>query len=106
MVRQHVGLAGEFAAWVDADSRFELAAPLSLNLVCFRHVGGDPLNQAIMDRINASGRLYLTHTRLDGQLTLRMAIGQVHTERVHVQRAWYEILDATDALQSKTAQRS
>jgi aromatic-L-amino-acid decarboxylase len=87
-VRQHVALAQEFAAWVVADPDFELAAPTPLNLVCFRHKGGDEFNERLMNRLNQSGRLYLTHTKLNGRFTLRMSIGQTHTERRHVRAAW------------------
>jgi aromatic-L-amino-acid decarboxylase len=87
-VRRHVEIAQEFASWVEADERFELAVKPPLNLVCFRHRGGDAVNQRIMDELNASGKLYLSHTKLDGKLTLRMSIGQTHTERRHVERAW------------------
>jgi len=91
-VRRHVELAQQFASWVRDDSQnngqFELAAPAPLNLVCFRHRGGDALNQSIMDRLNRSGDLYLTHTRLDEKFTLRLCIGQTTTELPHVERAW------------------
>ena len=87
-VRRHVALAQEFAGWVREDRRFELAVEPPLNLVCFRHRGGDVANQALLDELNGSGALYLTHTRLDGKLTLRMSIGQTHTERRHVEAAW------------------
>jgi aromatic-L-amino-acid decarboxylase len=90
-VWQHVALAQEFAACVEADERFELAAPAPLNLVCFRHRGGDGINQELMDRLNQSGALYLTHTRLDDRLTLRFCVGQTHTERRHVENAWEQI---------------
>lgn len=90
-VRQHVALAQQFAAWVQADPDFELAAPVPLNLVCFRHQGGDDVNQQLLDRLNQSGQLYLTHTRLHGKLTLRMSIGQTHTEERHVANAWAAI---------------
>jgi aromatic-L-amino-acid decarboxylase len=93
-VREHVRLAQEFAQWVRGDPDFELAAPVPLNLVCFRHTGGDDVNQRIMDRVNASGRLFLTHTRLDGRLVLRMSIGAARTERRHVERAWAAIREA------------
>jgi aromatic-L-amino-acid decarboxylase len=93
-VREHVRLARELAGWVRADERFELAAPAPLNLVCFRHRGGDEINQRILDTVNGSGRLFLTHTRLDGRLVLRMSIGAARTERRHVERAWGEIQDA------------
>lgn len=90
-VREHVRLAQEFAGWVRASQTFEVAAPAPLNLVCFRHVGGDAVNQQIMDRLNTSGDLYLTHTRLDGRLTLRLVVGQTHTRAEHVRAAWERI---------------
>jgi aromatic-L-amino-acid/L-tryptophan decarboxylase len=90
-IRQHVALAQEFAGWVQASERWELAAPAPLNLVCFRHVGGDELNRTILERVNRSGRLYLTHTVLDGRYTLRLCVGQTNTEARHVEAAWWEI---------------
>jgi aromatic-L-amino-acid/L-tryptophan decarboxylase len=97
-VRRHVDLAQQFASWVRADASFELAAPAPLNLVCFRHRAGDEANQRIMDRLNASGDLYLTHTRLNDRLTLRMGIGQSQTELQHVERAWQRIRDERAAV--------
>ena len=73
---------------------FERSAPAPLGLVCFRHTAGDAVNQAIMDRLNASGDLYLTHTRLDDRFTLRMAIGATHTTERHVEAAWRAIQEA------------
>ncbi len=90
-VRRHVALAGELASWIEADPDFELAAPPRLNLVCFRHRGGDELNQRLLERLNASGDLYLSHTRLAGRLVLRLCVGQTSTERRHVQAAWARI---------------
>jgi aromatic-L-amino-acid decarboxylase len=87
-IRRHIKLAQNLARWIEASPDFELAAPAPLNLVCFRHVGGDEINQRLMDRLNQSGRLYLTHTRLDNRLTLRLCVGQTHTEARHVERAW------------------
>jgi aromatic-L-amino-acid decarboxylase len=87
-IRRHVRLAQKFAEWVQTSPRFELAAPAPLNLVCFRHVGGDPVNQQLLDRLNQSGKLYLSHTRLNDQLTLRICVGQTGTEAKHVERAW------------------
>jgi len=97
-VRRHVELAQEFAQWVSNDSRFELAAPVPLNLVCFRHKAGDPANQSIMERLNRSGNLYLTHTRLKDKLTLRICIGQTQTEKRHVEQAWKRIQEEANAL--------
>ncbi|MCU0875890.1 MAG: aminotransferase class V-fold PLP-dependent enzyme [Pirellulaceae bacterium] len=99
-VRQHVALAQQFAAWIAADPDFELAAPAPLNLVCFRHRGGDALNQQIMDRLNQSGQLYLSHTRLADKLTLRMSIGQTNTQLEHVERAWRLIRAAGSNVQN------
>jgi aromatic-L-amino-acid/L-tryptophan decarboxylase len=87
-IRKHIALAQEFAAWVEQSADFEIAAPVHLNLVCFRHKGGEAANQRLLDRLNQSGRAYLTHTRLDGKFTLRMSIGQTTTERQHVEGAW------------------
>jgi aromatic-L-amino-acid decarboxylase len=84
-------LAQQFADWVRDDSRFELAAPAQLNLICFRLRAGDQANQLLMDRLNGSGDLYLTHTKLDGKLTLRVCVGQTNTQARHVERAWERI---------------
>ena len=87
-IRRHVELAQEFAAWVREDDRFELAAPVPLNLVCFRHRDGDETSRRLLDMLNDSGKLYLTHTVLDEKIALRMSIGQTWTERRHVLAAW------------------
>ncbi len=94
-IRRHVELAQTFKAWVEADARFELAAPAPLNLVCFRHVGGDEINRTLMERLNASGDLYLSHTVLNGRYTLRLCVGQTHTEARHVEAAWRKIQQVT-----------
>ncbi len=90
-VRRHVEIAQQFAEWVKRDGRFEIAAPVPLNLVCFRHCGGDQNNQLLMDRLNQSGDLFLTHTRLNNRLTLRFCVGQTHTTLRHVENAWKRI---------------
>src|SRR6476660_2999572 len=97
-IRQHIELAQKFASWVRADERFELAAPAPLNLVCFRHRGGDQINQSLMDHLNRSGDLYLTHTRLDSRLTLRVCVGQTNTKAQHVKKAWERIREETEKL--------
>jgi aromatic-L-amino-acid decarboxylase len=99
-VRRHVELAQRFARWVKDDPRFELAAPVPLNLVCFRHAGGDGINERLLERLNAGGRLYLTHTRLDGRHTLRMCVGQTHTEERHVAAAWEQIRAAAAEIEA------
>ena len=90
-IREHVALAQEFAEWVRGDERFEIAAPAPLNLVCFRLKSGDAANQALLERLNRSGELYLTHTKLNDRFTLRICVGQTNTRREHVERAWKRI---------------
>ena len=99
-VRRHVELAQKFASWVEQNERFELAVQPPLNLVCFRHRGGDEFNQQLMDRLNQSGDLYLTHTSMQGRLTLRLCVGQTNTEFRHVEHAWQRIQDITKELES------
>ena len=95
-LRRHVALATEFGAWVDGDERFERLTPTRLNMVCFRHRGGDEITAGILEEVNASGRAFLTHTRLDGELALRMVVGQTNTERRHVRAAWDALCGAAE----------
>jgi aromatic-L-amino-acid decarboxylase len=87
-IREHVRLAQEFASWVEHDARFEVVVRPPLNLVCFRLKAGDDANQQLMDALNRSGELYLTHTRLNDRLTLRFCIAQTSTTERHVMKAW------------------
>lgn len=103
-IRRGVMLASEFARWVAADERFELAAPPQLSLVCFRlRCDGDAAderdarNLALMNTLNDSGRLMLTHTRVGGRVVLRLAIGGTLTRREHVEQAWQAITAAAGA---------
>lgn len=102
-VRRHVALAQEFAEWVAASEDFELAAPAPLNLVCFRHRGGNGINRQLMEGVNASGRLYLTHTMLAEQFTLRLCVGQTHTEARHVRGAWETIRETARRITEGTS---
>lgn len=97
-LREHVRLAQLFAGWVADDPAFELSAPHPLTLVCFRHRSDDATNRELMQRLNASGELYLTHTVLDDQLVLRMAVGGATTAERHVQHAWQRIRAAAAEL--------
>lgn len=97
-VRSHVALAQEFKHWVLEHPQFELAAPAPLNLVCFRHKAGDEASQAVMDTVNASGRMFLSHTKLDDRLVLRMCVGQAKTEARHVRAAWDLLREAAEAV--------
>jgi aromatic-L-amino-acid decarboxylase len=93
-IRQHIAWAHEFAGWVKADARFEILAPHPLNLVCFRLKSGDDASERLLKQLNASGKLFLSHTKLAGKYTLRFCVGQTHTERRHVEAAWKEISSA------------
>jgi aromatic-L-amino-acid decarboxylase len=93
-IREHVRLAQEFASWVREDDRFELAVSPPLNLVCFRLKSGDEANQRLMDSLNRSGEMYLTHTKLQGRFTLRLCVGQTDTIERHVRNAWKRIQEA------------
>ncbi|MHC4990996.1 MAG: pyridoxal-dependent decarboxylase [Planctomycetota bacterium] len=93
-VRLGVELAGRFADWVRQDDRFVLGAEPRLNLVCFRHVDGDGATRTLLEQLNASGDLYVTHTRLDGRYVIRFSIGATHTELRHVEQAWSRISEA------------
>ncbi len=95
-IRAHVAAAQALAEWVESHPDFELAAPVPLSLVCFRHLGGDDVNRAILERANASGDLYMTHTVLEGRITLRLAIGSARTELRHVEAAWAHIVATAD----------
>ncbi len=97
-VRRHIELAQRFAEWVKQDERFEIVAPVPLNLVCFRHRGGDASNQLLMDRLNRSGDLFLTHTRLNDRFTLRLCVGQTNTALRHVENAWKRIQEEAGKL--------
>jgi aromatic-L-amino-acid decarboxylase len=90
-IREHVRLAQEFAKWIRADPRFELAAPVPLNLICFRLKAGDTASQELMERLNRSGDLYLTHTKLADKLTLRLCVGQANTEERHLVKVWARV---------------
>lgn len=87
-IREHVNLAKEFAHWVAADADFTLLARPKLNLVCFAHKAGEDFNRQLLERLNSSGKLYMTHTVLGGQYWLRFCVGQTHTTREHVEAAW------------------
>lgn len=87
-IRLHVELAQKFSSWIEEDPNFELSAPVPLNLICFRHKDGDEFNRQLLDSLNTSGEIYLTHTSLKNRYTIRLCIGQTHTELRHVENAW------------------
>lgn len=97
-IREHLRLANLLANWIGIDNRFELSAPVVMPVVCFRFIGApekemDKLNSEIVERINASGRAYLTQTRLRGRTVMRIGLGNVLTTEEHLRKAWEMIRD-------------
>jgi aromatic-L-amino-acid decarboxylase len=120
-LREQIRLANLLACWIKSDDRFELAAPVSMGVICFRFVGPvagivdpgpgstipattdniDKLNSEIVEQINASGRAYLTQTKLRGQTVMRIGLGNVLTTEDHLRKAWEIIQETADALSTK-----
>jgi aromatic-L-amino-acid decarboxylase len=104
-IERHVEMAQAFAAWIDADPQWERVAPVPFSTVCFRWNPGwgltdqelDTRNAAIMDAVNRSGEVFLSHTRLDDRYVIRLSIGNIRTEPRHVERAWELIREAAAA---------
>jgi aromatic-L-amino-acid/L-tryptophan decarboxylase len=107
-IRQHNALAKEFADWLDASEDFERLAPVHFSTVCFRacpkalpeggeftaehrETGLDELNERLMERVNRQGKVFLSHTRLNGKFTIRLAIGNIRTTLEHIRLAWQEL---------------
>jgi aromatic-L-amino-acid decarboxylase len=115
-LREQVRMANLLASWIKTDDRFELAATVSMGVVCFRWVRSarcadrtpqrgvptnekklDKLNSEIVERINASGRAYLTQTKLRGRTAMRIGLGNVLTTEEHLRKAWEIIRETADA---------
>jgi aromatic-L-amino-acid decarboxylase len=102
-IRDHLRLAQLFAEWIRNDHRFELAAPVSMGIVCFRLVAGDAgkldeLNTKMVERINASGQGYITQTKLRGRTVMRIGLGNILTTEQHLRNVWEMIQRAADEL--------
>ena len=103
-IRDHLRLAKLLADWVRNDKRFELSAPIVMGVVCFRFKDGgddqktDGINSEIVERINASGRAYLTQTKLHGRTVMRIGLGNVLTTEQHLRNAWEMIQETADEL--------
>jgi aromatic-L-amino-acid decarboxylase len=100
-IREHLRLAREFAAWVDADPEWQRMAPVPFSLVLYRHrpagMGEEELdahNERLMDAVNATGEVFLSHTRVRGRFALRLAIGNLRTDERTIRRAWELLREA------------
>jgi aromatic-L-amino-acid/L-tryptophan decarboxylase len=87
-IRRSIALAERFEAWVRDEPGWELCAPRPFSVVCFRRAASDEENEALLERVNASGEIFISHTRLNGRYVLRLAIGNAWTTEDDVRRAW------------------
>jgi aromatic-L-amino-acid decarboxylase len=94
-IRNHIKLAKEFADWIENEKDFELMAPVPFSTVCFRANPGNKseqelneLNEKLLEKINSSGKLFLSHTKLNGKFVIRLTLGSIRHERRHVVEAW------------------
>jgi aromatic-L-amino-acid decarboxylase len=93
-IKDHIKLAKEFAKWIDDEKDFERMAPVPFSTVCFRYNPGNKtekelneLNEKLMEKINTSGKLFLSHTKLNGKFVIRITIGSIRHERKHILEA-------------------
>jgi aromatic-L-amino-acid decarboxylase len=98
-IRDHLRLANLLAKWIKLDQRFQLAAPVVMGVICFRFLPpdstrSDAMNGGIVEEINASGRAYLTQTKLNGRTVMRIGLGNVLTTEEHLRNVW-ELIQAT-----------
>lgn len=98
VIRQHNNLAQEFASWVDADDSFERVAPVPFSVVCFRYKGSDEENMSILEEVNASGKVFLSNTKLNDQIVLRVAVGNLQTSRADLEATWQLLCQAAAKL--------
>jgi aromatic-L-amino-acid decarboxylase len=87
-IREHIRLGKLLASLVESDPRFELLAPVPFSTVCFRLRAGDAETQRLIDRVNASGKMFISHTTLEGKLAARFSVGNARSNEQHVRAAW------------------
>ena len=93
-IREGVRLASLFESWVREEPGWEVAAPRPFSVVCFRLDASDEENEALLERVNARGEIFVSHTKLEGRYVLRLAIGNERTTEADVRRAWDELREA------------
>jgi aromatic-L-amino-acid decarboxylase len=87
-IRRGVELASTFERWVEAEPGWELTAPRPFSVVCFTAPGGEEANRALLERVNASGEIFVSHAVVAGRYTLRLAVGQFRTTHEDIMLAW------------------
>jgi aromatic-L-amino-acid decarboxylase len=90
-IREHIRLADLFAGWVEEEDGWEVVAPHPFSLVCFRRDDSDAANEALMERVNTAGQVFISHTKLHERFVLRLAIGNYRTSEADVRLAWDEL---------------
>ncbi|MHB8842931.1 MAG: pyridoxal-dependent decarboxylase, partial [Candidatus Aquicultor sp.] len=106
MLREHIRLGQLFASWIDEHPMFERLAPTPFSTICFRaKPNGWPdetklnqLNEKLMNRVNSTGKLFITHTKLNGKFTIRLVISGLRQEERHVTDAWQLIQDTLNKI--------
>jgi aromatic-L-amino-acid decarboxylase len=88
VLREHMRLAQKLSEWIQEDARFEVSAPVPFSLVCFRYKGSDQQNRELFEKINATGKAFLSSTELNGHYVLRWAIGNMETSEKDVRETW------------------
>ena len=108
MIREHIRLAQMLAQLIESEEDFVLMAPVPLNTVCFRYLPegmGDEeanrLNEKINHALNDSGKIYLTHTKIDGVYVMRMVTAQTNVNEHHVLQAWELIKEQASAVSAR-----
>ena len=94
LIREHVRLARLLASWLEAEPGWEIVAPHPFSVVCFRRQASDEENEAILERANATGEMFISHTKLNGRYVLRFAVGNMRTTEQDVRRAWDVLREA------------
>ena len=108
-IRRHIEMAQELARTIDNSTEFELMAPVPLNTICFRYRPEElddlekinTINEELLGHLNASGKLFATHTRLDGAYVIRLVIGQTEVEERHVDEAWEFICETLELIETE-----
>jgi aromatic-L-amino-acid decarboxylase len=98
-IRHHVAMAREMRSWIEAEPDWEMLAPTPFATLCFRYAPQgvddlDGLNEAIMAKVNKSGDIFLSHTKLNGRYTIRVSIGNPRQTMDHVRRCWQLLKEA------------